>query len=325
MPKLPKIFDYTRPGKGVKKEQAYIPGMGLKRFFIIYKDRFWRLITLNLLFIIANFPIVFAVIALTGYFNADSTAPANILYAPIYGAMTLSPSPALSALNGVYGLHVGISVMTTGTFICYALALLSVFTFGIANTGMTYILRGFIRMEPVDTWRDFWGAAKRNLKQAIPMGILDMLILILLVFDIVYLNYYSADMGMTVMLVISIFVAVMYFFMRFSIYMLLITFNLPIRKIMKNSFIFASLNLKNNILALVGIMALCLLNAGLFMITPGFGVLLPLLLLISNCSFMSTYSAYAAIKKHMIDPYEKEHPKPKSDTDDDDVIFEDRG
>jgi hypothetical protein len=49
----------------------------------------------------------------------------------------------------------------------------------------------------------------------------------------------------------------------------------------------------------------------LFFFQPlfAFGLMMPFLITVSNCSFMAVFAAYANIKKYMIDPYYEEHPE----------------
>ena len=106
-------------------------------------------------------------------------------------------------------------------------------------------------------------------------------------------------------------VALIYCWMRFYIYIQMVTFDLSLYKILKNSLIFALLGFKRNLMATLGILLLVVINLFLAFGTGGFlmaaAILLPFVLLFSNGAFMSTYAAYFKIKEIMIDPYEAEH------------------
>ena len=98
--------------------------------------------------------------------------------------------------------------------------------------------------------------------------------------------------------------------MRCYIYIQMVTFDLSIRKILKNSLIFAFLGIKRMSLAFLG----CILLLVVTFLLAISGVLLalalfiPLALLFSNCAYMTTYAAYFKIKEVMIDPYDDDHP-----------------
>ena len=97
--------------------------------------------------------------------------------------------------------------------------------------------------------------------------------------------------------------------MRFYIYLMLITFDLKITKIVKNALIFTALGIKRNLLAVLGIALLVGLNLFLviWLVPAGIALplILPLLYLMGMLGFISTYAAYPVIDKYMIAPYVK--------------------
>jgi hypothetical protein len=104
-------------------------------------------------------------------------------------------------------------------------------------------------------------------------------------------------------------IAVLYFLMRLYIYLLLITFELSIRKVLKNALIFAVLGIKRNVMAILGLILLIAVQILLFFIfqmTP-LGIALPLIVMLlyflGVASFTCTYAAYPVIERYMIDPY----------------------
>ncbi len=118
-----------------------------------------------------------------------------------------------------------------------------------------------------------------------------------------------------------IFLFIIYMFMRNYMYLLLVTFKLSIFKILKNSFIFAFLGIKRNILAAVGILAVCFINFYIFVYVPMVGIMLPLIITVASTTFIGSYAAYPVIKKYMITPYYKEEEEFETY----DKVFEDRG
>ena len=101
--------------------------------------------------------------------------------------------------------------------------------------------------------------------------------------------------------------AALYFVMRLYIYPMMITFDLPIKKLLKNALIFAMLGIKRNIMALLGIVLLVVLN--FFAIVWGLSIglsvtlILPFFYLAALWGFIGVYAAYPVIQKYMIDPY----------------------
>ena len=104
---------------------------------------------------------------------------------------------------------------------------------------------------------------------------------------------------------LSIACAVIYFFMRMYIYILTVTFDLKIFKVIKNAFIFSFLGFKRNIVAAIGIALAVFINYLLMLLpqTFGLGLILPFVITIGVVMFMMAYAAWPKIKEIMIDPY----------------------
>lgn len=306
-----KLFDFTKDGKGVSKAETEGIKPNLSGFFKQYKNKFSRLLSVNIFMVLGNFPLFFAGLALAGYGAIRSTAPASVLY-PIVSAMEkFDPSPVSAALKTIFGLQSPLTAFSTGSFILFGLSLLTLFTFGPTNVGTTYILRNLARGDAVFMWSDFWYAVKRNLKQGILLGILDLVVSFLMVFNLRY--YYSGlNGGFTggIMFYLSLAMLILWFYMRFYMYLLLVTFDLSIPKILKNSLIFSIIGFKRNFMATLGILVLLLLNYMVFVYVQPLGIVLPLVLTLSNGAFMSTYAAYFKIKEIMIDPYAEKPEMP---------------
>ena len=89
-------------------------------------------------------------------------------------------------------------------------------------------------------------------------------------------------------------------------YNILVTFDLSLFKILKNSLIFSLLGIWRNILALIAIIFVAIvtlmLGAVYFPLAVGIAVICGF----SLCAYVATYAAYPKIKQYMIDPYYKE-------------------
>ena len=89
---------------------------------------------------------------------------------------------------------------------------------------------------------------------------------------------------------------------------MMVTFDLSIFKLFKNSMIFAFLGFKRNFLALLGIGFVVFINLLLFStpILMGLGIALPFVLTLGICTYIAAYAAWPKIKQIMIDPYYKD-------------------
>jgi len=141
------------------------------------------------------------------------------------------------------------------------------------------------------------------------LGIADLIVSVLLVMSTMYYSSASKDFSYNILFFITFAMCVVYFIIRFYLYLLLITFKLSPFKLIKNAFILALLGIKRNAVAVIGIGAFILLNVAIFMFNAPLGLTLPFFFLIAHGGFMACFAAYPNIKKYMIDPYYDEHPE----------------
>ncbi len=293
---LYRLFNPQGNGIGVDKKDLEGPDNITKCFKMIGRN-ITNMFYLNLLLIFGNFPIMFGLFALSGNLNTPSTAAASSLFAPLFGTMRFSSSPVTTALFGVHGLQSAITTPTTWTYVFYALTLLVLFTFGFVNTGVTYIMRSIVRQQPFSLMSDFFYAIKKNLKQSLFMGIIDCVIIGFIIYDLMFF-YLNAS----AMFYVNIIILCIYVMMRYYMYILLITFDLSIWKIFKNSLIFTLLNFKRNIVAFIGAVLIVAIEWMILTYYFPIGIILPFVFLFSIPMFFGAFAAYPKIKEIMIDP-----------------------
>ena len=143
------------------------------------------------------------------------------------------------------------------------------------------------------------------------MGLIDFIVLFLLGFDLLYFWNSEITHANNLMFYGVCAIAILYFFMRFYLYLMLVTFDLSIRKLFKNALIFTTLGVKRNLMGALGIILITGLNLLLFPLfaaTPlgiAIPLIIPLLYYMAVCTFTSTYAAYPIIERYMITPYVK--------------------
>jgi uncharacterized membrane protein YesL len=294
----------NRDGKGVDPGEDTTPN--LSYFFKLIFRKFSNLITLNLMMFAMVLPIAIAVYV---FFNGPQ--------------MPTMSSPAYSALMGAQLAGAGGSELLTklmhilpqvnfitynsyASWLPYVLIAVLAITWGWQNTGVTYILRGLVRGDGVFMFSDYFYAIKKNFKQGLILGLMDAGIIIVLMIDFMYTwsarsNYWSYLMFFAVTALI-----IVYLFMRMYIYLMMITFNISLYKMLKNALIFTALGIKRNLMAGLGILICIALWAALAFIglqyNLGFLIFIPALIMFALIAFISVYCAYPVIKKHMIDP-----------------------
>ena len=299
-----KLFDMNRDGKGVEKGEDTTPN--LKFFFKQLWRKLSKIVSLNMLAIFQIIPLI--VIAYL-YFAASPTTPTQYYpeYSALYG-INQAASTATSAINtGVFSFQLGIP--TYNTYVYWVIAIILVIyvvTYGWQKVGTVYVTRGLVRGDSVFVFSDYFYAIKKNLKQGFLLGLIDCVIMITLGHNILY--FYSSEPTMmnNIMYAMTLAMIVMYIIFRFYIYLMLVTFNMKIGKILKNALIFTILGIKRNIMALIGLVVITAIALGTIIIflPMGLGVtlVLPLIYYLGICCFIYTFAAYPIIKKYMIDP-----------------------
>lgn len=304
---LYKIFSGDRDGKGVKKTDKH--PRTFRYFFKFFWNNIGLIFTINMYLILGNFPILIAMFGLTGTLNQHVSVPTSPLFGVFHGAAQLGGyNPATLAQFGIFGMQETVSVMTLGTKILFACGLLTLFTFGIVNVGTAYIIRNVVKGEPIFIWDDFWYAIRKNLKQGMIYGVIDLAMLAMIGYDLILyftslLQYGKIING--VIFGLMLIVAMLYTCMRFYIYIMMVTFDLSIFKLFKNSFIFALIGMKRNIVAFFGIVFVLLINYSLINVFFPLGIMMPFIITPAAIEFMGIYAAYPKMKEIMIDPYYK--------------------
>ena len=230
----------------------------------------------------------------------------NTAYPLLYGIARFSGDPADGLMAALAGIQLKIPLLSWRVILQIALFLLVyVLVFGIFNVAISYYMREMLRGNPVFLFSDFKYAVKKNFKQGFGMGLIDVAILGILVFD--FANMPSNSL----MYFLILGVAIIYFIMRFYLYLMLITFDMKISKMFKNAFLFVILGVKRNVMAILWIFVMLALNFAIFALYMPLGIALPILYFFSFSTFTTAYAAYPVIQKYMIDPYEnKKEPEP---------------
>ena len=127
----------------------------------------------------------------------------------------------------------------------FLLFALPVVTIGLAFSGLSYITRNFAREKHAFIASDFVDTVRKNWKQGLVVGIINLLVQVILLFDI-YFFYSSTGTFAIILLALILAVWLIFSFMKYYIYFQLITFKLNIKQIYKNSLIFAFAGLGRN-------------------------------------------------------------------------------
>lgn len=269
------LFDYSKPGPGVSKNEPE-----KKRFFVfweLYARKFFRLVIANLLYVLVSLPVI---------------------------------------------------------------------TGGLAEAGLTFVTRNYVREKNVFLPEDFFSTIKKNWKQALGMQIIDI---VALIFIGVALWFYGAPLfteeggGFISMLLFAVMLLITFTWrvMRYFVYMQMITFRMTLKQIIKNSLKFVVIAIKQNLLiSLILLLVYAVLGLIGFVLYPlslAIVLIIWVLFIPAFRSFLIQFMIFPVIKKTIIDPYYAEHPdedvqarrdlniETGEQTVEEETIFEDRG
>ena len=300
-------YKRTWPFGGATEREDLLPEDTTPTLAYFFKQ-LWRkkgkLLSLNLMMVCQFLPLV--AVVLIYLFGQQTITVNNPLYAPLLGIVSADGNPAAVTLLGIFGEQSTAAFPTTAAKVAIAILIgFTVITWGWQTVGGAYNLRSLVRGDSCFLWSDYFYAIRRNLKQGFFLGLIDVVLITVLVFDWYWFGALAGEsLGYGFMYFMTLAIALIYVFMRFYLYLMMITFDLPIKKLFKNALIFSMLGIKRNIVALLGILLVAFTN--FLLIVPSLSIgftltlILPFFYLPALAGFISTYAAYPNIKRYMI-------------------------
>jgi len=178
--------------------------------------------------------------------------------------------------------------------IVYLLVCLPLVTFGPATAALTQVMRKFTLEQPMFVVEEFFSAFKKNFKQSFVIGIVD----VLFTGASAYTAFYYWTGGDTVMLTMTMISAVIFTTLNIYIYPQIVSLNLKMPAIIKNSALLGVIGLLSNLVVLVVFAALTSVFVLFFPLTLAMILILPAFL-----SFVSVFCVYPVIQRCIITPY----------------------
>lgn len=197
---------------------------------------------------------------------------------------------------------------------------LPIITNGMAMAGITHVTRNTALDKHSFGLSDFFETIKKNWIQSLLVGVLNIIITIVLIFNFsFFFGYNGNEIFKTIGLGFSMFVGITFAIMRYYIWTLMITFSFSISKLYINSFKFVFINFWKNLLCLITeILMYAVYVVAFYLIWQMsynfFTMALALEIIIFVVTFpcyralMIQYIVFPPIVKYIIEPYYKEHP-----------------
>lgn len=328
-----KLFDFfsgnNKAGKGITKKQVeFDKKLGFGFFFRLFKMRLGKFSVTNLAFTLCNIGIIIALFGFTGMLDSTVPTATDPLYGQISAASMNDASPVVSSLYGVFCASTGMKVTSIASKVLKCAMFTLFVTFGLATIGMVYNIRNVCTGEHIDTWQDFFYAIKRNFKQGIVISIIDAILVFLLIYNIFAYRIEAAnEFIFLVFYYASIVFAVVYYIMRFYVYLQLVTCEMSIWKLYKNALLLTALGIKRNLVCVIGTVVFAILFAYTSILLPQFAIVALCIFVFAFLTYLGIYCAYPVFKLYVIDPYYDEHPeeRPEDPWATTESVFVDRG
>ena len=261
---------YTKPGPGVDKNAP--EKRRIWQFFEIFFGQLSKLSVINMIYFVAMLPLV---LGLWLCFRIDFSSP-SILVLRVPGTLDL---------------------------IGFILLIVSVFVSFPATAGFTYVIRNIQRREHAWMWHDFKKHIRANYKKGVINGAVTLVLYYLLInAHGLYLGQYvfpSATLN-TVFSVVMMLLIVLFTWSQFYVNTMIVTFDLKMRDIYKNAFLFAISSAPRNLLVSIICLILGFGVYVLFLAIPPLAILLAFLILYSLFGFITVFTIYPTIDKYMI-------------------------
>lgn len=290
---MAKLFDVTKEGKGVTKEQVN-KRKGFMLFLDIYFRRFWKLALLNLFYMIASIPAIFisykfVQYALIFYMQLARISPENT--EAVTAAIRLTP------------VLMAIIIHFCGT--------------GPVTAGFNVVLRKYVEDKHAWVWADFLRGSKENWKQALGIYLINMAYTVLATGSFLYYKYLMPEMQILSVVIFS--VSLVFLMMQMYTYQLTVGFKLTLREIYKNSAILTIVKLPANIgVAFISVMLLYFMCTLAVSVPPAmlmFTFIIIMLVFFSTVTLAQMFMTRKIIQKYLVDGV-------KEDQEDKDEEFE---
>ncbi len=185
----------------------------------------------------------------------------------------------------------------------YVLFCIPIVTIGPATAGMTKVLRNYAREEHAFLWGDFIETFKTNFKQSFLYSLLSFGVFGFLAFDLLAVFNLPNQFMKTLSLAAIAFSLTVFVFMNYYVYNMMITFNLTMKQLLKNAFIFCWAGFFRNlfmtaVIAGIGYLAISLNIMGFLFVM--------FFLYFCLCGLFVNFMINPLIKKHMIDGFDPE-------------------
>lgn len=287
--------NYERAGSGIAKNAP--KKKGFFRYMEIFGRKFWKLLGLNLLYSVFFLPLLVAVVVLL-----TNTIPANL-------------SVVLAVL-------------------C---VILFAVLFGPATAAHTKILKNFFMEKPTFMIHDFFRTLRLEFKHASVVGILDCVLACCIGSAFYVYPKLIEQTGSKVYYVffaITLSIGLIALLMNFYVFLMMISTNLSLKNVLKNSLALAVVALKKNVITLLIVAVVVAIYVVVLLFTDlRYSMILLFLLPFLPASWLGlsiVVQCYPVIQRYIINPYYEQRGEINPEllqgtSSEEETVFEDMG
>ena len=296
------LFDYTKEGPGVYPDEP--PKGAFALFFSILGRKFWKIVTINLMYILFSLP-AFLVAFFGASFVVQAFFPALTpeLLAELFEKSGLPLQEGISFID-----FANVQILQLYILVAMLLVGLHLLIVGPVHAGIVYILRNYSREEHAFVWMDFKEHARKNMRQSLIASGISLLFTVLFVINYAFYNtnlVLGSDILRVILQTIIVILFLLWCMIQIYLYPMMVTFDLKLKPLLRNCLLFSILRLPLNLLVLlVSFIVLFAIPGVLLFLGYGISVLAAFLwyffFAIGFNVFMTTFFAYRAIDKHML-------------------------
>jgi len=211
----------------------------------------------------------------------------------------------------------------------YVIFCIPIITIGPATAGITKVLKNYSIDKNAYVWSDFISTFKKNFLKTFILGLFDLIAYAGVATGCYIYPKMSEASGNNlfyVLFVLTLSVAVTFTIMNFYMYLMIVSTDLSMKNIIKNSLVLTFLAPKQNLLSLF----LMVIISAIFLLLPLWNLQFLFLMLFVPATFIVfiiCYNCYPVIQKYVINPYYEKTGKvnPESPEAYEESLFEDMG
>jgi uncharacterized membrane protein YesL len=219
-----------------------------------------------------------------------------------------------------------------GLNVIYMLFCLPIVTIGPATAGVTKVLRNFSQQRPVFLWGDFIESFRKNMKQGLAMGFIDIFVFISVALGCYIYPLQVENTGSNmwyIPFITTMAIGITVFIMSGYAYLMIVTTNLSFKNILKNSFYLTCVCAKQSLLTFLICTLVVIVGIFLF-VTNDFAKMCIIFAPATIIGLIVCFNFYPIIQKFVINPYYEqtgeENPENRyTNTSNEGSIFTDRG